>query len=105
MFVGDVYSARSPSAFTLSEGSPVPSSVIASNDRHVSAAYRCMVCLGVCAAAGAARASASASATVSRRIRCMVRPFRSALEAGHGDALGEVALQGQEDGDHGHHED
>ena len=61
MFVGDVYRARTPSAETLSDGSPVAGLSIRSKERHVSAAYPCSVFAGDLAAAGSASTRAAAS--------------------------------------------
>src|SRR5262245_63467361 len=67
MLVGEVYAALTPVALTLSDGSPVFGSTIATKDCHVSVAYcsrtwRCcrLCCSPVCALAGAASRLVSA---------------------------------------------
>ena len=63
MLVVDVCTDRLPSASRMSAGRPLRSSVIATNDAHVSRAYRPSVASPVSAAAGAAVVASIAAHT------------------------------------------
>src|SRR5680860_618280 len=124
MFVGEVNPLRESfdrSPAMLSAGSPDRRSVIATNDFHVSLAYEVRVArtalsvFGVAAACGDGdiRPTPTASAVVAvspasfvrRTLICSPEVVVLSLDSGHRDALHDVALECEEDGDHRDHHD
>src|SRR6478609_5387438 len=122
MLVGEVYAARllaARSPPTLSAGSPVLGTTIARTERHVSAAYRSSTedpCRSVSRSVGRSPGGPawpgvglhspidrpSARTTVRTELR-MITPWIEvrSLDSGHGGALHDVALQDEEDDEHG----